>query len=220
MCGRYTLAAPAGRLVETFDVGPITFDYVPRFNISPGQDAPVVAADGRGRRMGLLRWGLIPAWRDEPGRGFVNARAESAATRPSFREAFRRRRCLVPADGFYEWRGSPGAKQPYWIHPARGDVMAFAGLWETWRRPGEEPRHTFTILTTDANAEVREVHERMPVTVDPADFGEWLDRDTGPERLASMLRPAVDGSFALHLVSTRVNRVEEDDAELIAPLPE
>lgn len=225
MCGRYTLAVPAEQLVETFDVGPITFDFVPRFNIAPGQDAPVVARDRRGRRVGLLRWGLVPAWMDEPGSGFVNARAETVASKPSFREAFRRRRCLVPADGFFEWKrdgagGRSGAatKQPYWIHPTGGGLVSFAGLWETWARPGREPRHTFTIVTTDANREVGAVHDRMPVVVAPADREAWLEGETAPDRLAAMLHPPPDGAFALRAVSTRVNRPVEDDPGLIEPV--
>ena len=189
MCGRYTLAAPAGPLVETFEVGPLTFDLVPRFNIAPGQDAPVVAEDRRGRRLGLLRWGLVPGWVDDPGSGFINARAESVSTKPSFREAFRRRRCLVPADGFYEWRRDETGKQPFWIHPAAGGVIAFAGLWERWSRPGEEPRHTFAIITTRASADVAWVHDRMPVVVTPEHRG-CLARPGGSARPGHPVAPA------------------------------
>lgn len=259
MCGRYTLATPADEIVETFDVGPLTFDYFARFNIAPGQSAPVVAQDGRGRRAGLLTWGLIPGWRDEPGKGLFNARSESVHEKPSFREAFERRRCLVPADGFYEWStGSVGGgeaagaggrvgggvegeylgaadalagegaqarrragearrKRPWWIHPAAGGLVAFAGLWERWRRPGAEERTTFTILTTEANEDIRPLHDRMPVVVDPAQFDAWLARETSQAELRSLLHPAPAGTFAAHAVGTRVNRAGEEGPELRLP---
>ncbi|KPJ81128.1 MAG: hypothetical protein AMS19_08675 [Gemmatimonas sp. SG8_23] len=227
MCGRYTLATPADELIEAFDVETLHFDLLPRYNIAPGQDAPVVAEDSRGRRIGLLRWGFVPAWRDDPGSGIVNARSETVARKPSFREAFSRRRCLVPADGFYEWKrrttdfgpGSGGAvRQPYWIHPVDGGVVSFAAIWETWRGPGAEPRTTFAILTTDANEDVRPIHDRMPLIVSLEDRDAWLDRATSPERLNRMLHPAPNGALRAWPVSTRVNRVGEDDPELIQPV--
>lgn len=218
MCGRYTLATPEQELIEAFDVGALTFDWFARYNIAPGQKAPVVAQDRRGRRMGLLTWGLVPAWTDEPRSGIVNARAESVAAKPSFREAFARRRCLVPADGFYEWRREGGAKIPWWFHPAQGGLVAFAGLWEKWSRPGAEPRHTFTIITTEASDEVAHVHDRMPVVVAGPDRDVWLDRASPPGRLAEIMRPAGRGTFAGHPVSTRVNRTAEDDPSLIEPV--
>jgi len=222
VCGRYTLATPAEELVETFGVGALTYDWFAGYNISPGQNAPVVAEDGRGRRIGLLRWGLVPAWMDEPGTGFANARAESVASKPSFREAYRRRRCLVPADGFYEWRrpsrADGGVKQPFWFHPPDGGLVSLAGLWETWHRSDTDARHTFAILTTEANADVRVVHDRMPVVIAPGDRDAWLDRTSAPERVAALLNPAPDGTFATHPVSPRVNRTTENDPDLVAPV--
>jgi putative SOS response-associated peptidase YedK len=217
MCGRYTLATPGEELVEAFDVGALTFDWFARYNIAPGQRAPVVAEDRRGRRMGLLTWGLVPAWMDEPRSGIVNARAESVATKPSFREAFARRRCLVPADGFYEWKREGDAKIPWWFHPPRGGVVAFAGLWESWSRPDAEPRHTFTIITTDASTDVAHVHDRMPVVVGGPDRDAWLDRASAPRRLAEILHAPPQGTFEGHPVSPRVNRTAEDDPSLIEP---
>jgi len=218
MCGRYTLAASAEELVEAFDVPVPTFDVVPRYNIAPSQMAPVVAVDRRGRRSGLLSWGLVPGWVAEPGPGIINARAESAADKPSFREAFERRRCLVPADGFYEWRREAGASIPHWIHPGAGGLIAFAGIWERWRRPGAEPRNTFAILTTDASEDVAELHDRMPVIVAAHDQALWLDRLTPPAELRALLRPAPAGSLVSHRVSTRVNRPAEDDPGLVEPV--
>ena len=218
MCGRYTLSANADELVEAFDIPTPTFDLVPRYNIAPSQLAPVVAADRRGRRTGLLTWGLVPGWVDEPGEGMINARVESVGELPSFREAIQRRRCLVPATGFYEWKRDQGAKVPYWIHPAAGGVMSFAGIWEAWSRPGAEPRHTFAILTMDANAEVAQVHDRMPVIVAREDRARWLDRSVDGVGALALLRAGVPVALASHAVSTRVNRVAEDDAALVEPV--
>jgi putative SOS response-associated peptidase YedK len=221
VCGRYTLATPADELIEAFDVDALTFDYVPRYNIAPGQDAPIVAQDNRGRRMGLLRWGFVPARRGEPGSGIVNARCETVAEKPSFRDAYVHRRCLVPADGFYEWQrvAAGSRKQPYWIHPVEGGTMSFAAIWEKWQRPGAEPRHTFAILTTDANDDVSPIHDRMPVIVSPEERDAWLDRSTSADRLRRMLLPAPAGLLGARPVSTRVNRVSEEDPDLIRPLP-
>lgn len=225
MCGRYTLAAPEEALLEAFDVPDLTFDYAPRYNIAPGQPAPVVAEDADGRRIGLLDWGFLPSWKDEPSSPFVNARAESVASKRSFAEAFRRRRCLVPADGFYEWRSEGGRKVPYWFHPSDGGVISFAGIWETWRAAasGEdeaEPRHTFAILTTDANADVSPVHHRMPVVIPASGRDRWLDREASVAVLEGLLSTAPDGTFDVRRVSTRVNRPDDDDAELIEAVDE
>jgi putative SOS response-associated peptidase YedK len=215
VCGRYTLAANADELVEAFDVPPPAFDLTPRYNIAPSQDVPVVAEDRHGRRLGLLTWGLVPGWMDEPGSGIINARSESVAEKPSFRDAFERRRCLVPADGFYEWKKEGGAKIPYWIHPRHGGLISFAGIWERWSRPGAKPRHTFAILTTEASEDVEAIHDRMPVVVAPADRHRWLDRSAEPRELLELLRPSPAGTLSSHPVSTRVNRPAEDDARLI-----
>lgn len=220
MCGRYALAATEEALLETFDVPTLTFEHCPRYNIAPGQEAPVVAEDRDGRRIGLLEWGFLPDWKDEPTGAFINARAESVASKASFREAFRRRRCLVPADGFYEWRAEGGRKIPYWIHPPGGGLLAFAGVWTSWQRPDVEPRHTFAILTTSANREVSEIHDRMPVVVGPEDRDAWLERSTPPPRLHGMLERAFDGTLDVRRVSTRVNRPDDDDPGLIEPVDE
>jgi putative SOS response-associated peptidase YedK len=213
MCGRYTLAPEAEELVDAFGVPGLTFDYAPRYNIAPGQQAPVIAEDARGRRMGLLTWGLAPNWMDDPGSGFINARAESVHEKASFREAFEHRRCLVPADGFYEWKREGGAKIPHWLHPAEGGLVSFAGIWERWARPGAEPRHTFAILTTEANAEARVIHDRTPVVVEESEREVWLARSSDLDAVRPLLRPPRDGTFASHRVSTRVN-----DPGLVEPV--
>jgi putative SOS response-associated peptidase YedK len=218
MCGRYALVSGAEELVEAFDVALPAFELVARYNIAPGQDVPVVAEDRRGRRMGRLRWGFVPSWKDEPGSGLVNARSETVRTAPSFRDAFSHRRCLVPADGFYEWRREGDRKVPHWFHPRDGRVVSFAGIWERWSRPDAEPRHTFAILTTDANEDVAPIHDRMPVVVAPEHRAQWLSRASDSGDLAGILRPATPGTFESHEVSTRVNRADEDDPGLIEPL--
>lgn len=209
MCGRYTLAVPEATLVEVFGVPPLAFDYRPRWNVAPGQECPVVAQDRNGRRMGLLRWGLhaqaVPKARD----GFVNARAETVDRKPAFRNAFLRRRCLVPADGFYEWLKTPKGSLPHWFRPRRGGVLSLAGLWEG---------RTFTILTVAANADVAPVHHRMPAIVPAEDRDAWLARETSPAQLAALLRPAPPGVLEVRAVSSRINRVGEDDAGLLDPV--
>jgi len=218
VCGRYSLACDPDELVEAFDLPGLTWDYLARYNIAPGQRAPVVAEDRKGRRAGLMTWGFVPARKAEAGEGFINARAESVAEKVSFREAYARRRCLVPADGFYEWRREGGAKQPYWFHPAGGGLISFAGIWERWRGPEGDEDHTFAILTTDANADVSPVHDRMPVVIGVGDRGLWLDRDAPLADVGRLLHPPAPGTFASHPVSTRVNRPADDDAALIEPV--
>jgi putative SOS response-associated peptidase YedK len=218
MCGRYTLSAAAPELVEAFDVPTPDFELTARYNIAPGQRAPVVAEDRRGRRVGLLTWGLVPGWRDEPGKPLINARSESVMERPSFADAFEHRRCVVPADGFYEWQREGDAKLPHWIHPAGGGLLAFAGIWESWSRAGVEPRHTFAILTRPSIDEVARIHDRMPVVIPRDELDTWLDRETGGDAAHLLLSRAPVPGYSCRPVSTRVNRPQEDDAALIAPL--
>jgi putative SOS response-associated peptidase YedK len=218
VCGRYALSAEASELVEAFDVPLPDFEVRPRYNIAPSQQAPVVAEDRRGRRMGLLTWGLVPEWQDEPGKGFINARSESVLEKPSFRDAVERRRCLVPADGFYEWKAEGKSKHPFWIHPEGGGLLSFAGIWERWSRPGMESRHTFAILTMPASLEVEPVHDRMPVVVLASDRLAWLDRETDGKTALALVRGRPAPHLVCRPVSTRVNRPKEDDPGLIEPI--
>jgi putative SOS response-associated peptidase YedK len=225
VCGRYTLTVPLSNLVDAFDVPPPEFDYRPRYNIAPTQDVPVVARDERGQRMGLLRWGLIPSWSKDPGVGsrMINARSETAAEKPSFRSAFRRRRCLVPADGFYEWErhegqsGTKGTRTPHWIHLSSQEPFAFAGLWERWDAPEGPPLFTFTILTTEAAPEMAHIHPRMPVILLPQDRDPWLDPGTEVSALKTFLRPLPGHLLRARMVSTRVNSPRHDDPECLRP---
>lgn len=221
MCGRYSLASDVEELVEVFDVPLPAFEHVPRYNIAPTQLAPVVARDRRGRRMGLMRWGLIPFWAKDPAIGSrqINARSETAARRPAFKDALARRRCLVPADGFYEWALEAGRKQPYWIS-SPGQLLSFAGLWDRWK-PGEgEPVYSFTILTREATPELRAVHDRVPVIVGPPDRERWLDRSTGSAELAALMDRSSDPPLAARRVSTWVNDPDHDDPSCVEPLDE
>ena len=225
MCGRYTLSVPLSNLVDTFDIEPPDFEYPPRFNIAPTQDAPVIAQDRAGRRIGVLRWGLIPPWAKDVALGsrLINARAETVSQKPAFRRAFRSRRCLVPADGFFEWKRveedgvGKGIKVPYWIHRADRTPFLMAGLWERWE-PGEgSPVFSFTILTTEAAPAIREIHARMPVILPGEAHEAWLNADTPPEGLLPLLRPSSEDLQA-HPVSTLVNSPRNDLPECIDPI--
>ena len=177
MCGRFALIVDASVLADVFDVDPPR-DLKPRFNIAPTQEAPIVrAASGGARKCVTMRWGLVPSWAKDVSIGarMINARSETAAEKPSFRSAFKSRRCLVPASGFYEWVKGPGGKQPHFIHFTDARVFAFAGLWERWSKGESGPLDTFTILTTTPNDLIRDLHDRMPVILPRENYAEWLE---------------------------------------------
>jgi putative SOS response-associated peptidase YedK len=189
----------------------------PRYNVAPTQHAPVLFDDGGARRLEMTRWGLIPSWAKDAsiGNKMINARAESVAEKPSYRVAFRKRRCLVPMGGFFEWKRTGKEKVPHWIHPAHGDVVTVAGLWERWYPQGAEPVTTFTVLTTAANAFMAELHDRMPVIVASDDRDTWLHHESDESVLLALLRGAPDGLLAAYPVSTRVNSPRYDAADLV-----
>ncbi|HKF73680.1 MAG TPA: SOS response-associated peptidase [Stellaceae bacterium] len=226
MCGRYLLKAPADALRRPFGFVEQP-NLMPRYNIAPTQDAPVIRErrEPKGERtLQLLRWGLIP-WFAEDMKGggkLINARAENVASKASFREASRKRRCLVPADGFYEWRAEGKQKQPYLIQRRDREPFAFAGLWERWipkSQPPDPPYiDSFTIVTTQANALLKPLHERMPVIVAPEDYARWLDRGSSEADLKALLHPAPEELLAYVAVSPRVNAAALDDAGLIEPV--
>ncbi|GMR13345.1 MAG: SOS response-associated peptidase [Gemmatimonadota bacterium] len=219
MCGRYSLATPLDDLIEVFDVPPIDFAYRPRYNVAPTQAAPVVAAGERGTRMGLLRWGLVPFWAKDVGIGsrMINARAETLLEKPAFKRAIHARRCLVPADGFYEWYAGEYGKSPFWIHSPGRIPIAFAGLWERWDGGEGEPLFTFTIITTEASPAVSGIHHRMPAILEGDARTRWLDRDRPGEEAVELLVP-FEGELMAHEVSKIVNSPANDVPECRDPI--
>jgi putative SOS response-associated peptidase YedK len=218
MCGRYTLATPLSMLAEHFAVH-ARLNLGPRYNIAPTQRSPVVRVGAGGRELTPLRWGFIPSWAKDPAIGarMINARAESVAEKAAFRRAFAKRRCLVPADGFYEWRKDGRRKQPYYIRRRDGAPFAFAGLWDRWAdRASGEVLETFTIVTTTPNELVAPIHNRMPVILSPEAYGRWLDPEQpgAPE----LLTPVSDDELEAFPVSSFVNSPAHDDPLCIKPL--
>lgn len=221
MCGRFGIVYRGAQLAEALEVEwdgePLP---EPRYNVAPSQHAPVLRQTAAGPRLEMLRWGLIPSWAKDPsiGNKLANARAETAAEKPSFRSAFKARRAVVPMSGFYEWQARPGGKVPHWIHPAGGDLLLAAGLWEEWRPKDAEPVRTFTILTTTASDFMGRLHERMPVFLGAGEVDRWLSPDTPPASLSSLLRPGAEDLLLAHPVSTRVNTPRNDDPSLLEPV--
>jgi putative SOS response-associated peptidase YedK len=194
-------------------------DLPPRYNIAPSQDIAAVRISPKTekRELALLHWGLIPFWADDPKVGYrtINARAETVATKPAFREAFCKRRCLVVADGFYEWKKTNGPKQPYFIHVKGGEPFAFAGLWERWKREGKETQ-SCSIIVTDANEVLEPIHDRMPVILSPDDHDIWLDADfEDGKKLQSLLRPFPADEMEAYPVSTLVNNPKNDEEKCL-----
>jgi putative SOS response-associated peptidase YedK len=219
MCGRYSLTAPPELIAELFGLAKPP-DLTPRYNIAPTQEAPVIRREGDRRVLAPLRWGLVPPWAEDPTGGgrMINARSETVTTRPAYREAFRRRRCLVPADGFFEWRRGGGRAQPFFLRRRDGRPMALAGIWERWQGPGEA-LESFAILTTDANELVAPLHDRMPAIVPPEAFAGWLDPATDAAgELAPLLRPRPPGELEAYPVDPWVNDPAHDDARCLEPV--
>ena len=219
MCGRFTLASPGEAVGELFGLTE-TPVLAPRYNIAPSQPVAAVRAAGEGRELVALRWGLIPSWAKDPAIGdrLINARSETAAEKPSFRTALRQRRCLLVADGFYEWRKDGPRKQPHLIRFRDRRPFAMAGLWERWEGP-DGPVESCTILTTAANEVVAPIHERMPVILVPETHAAWLAPATrDPVMLAPLLRPLAAEELEVFPVSLRVNSPANDDPQCIAPL--
>lgn len=231
MCGRYTLRVPRARIIERFQIArDLTSQehLFERYNIAPSQKVAAVriALDGA-RELVPLRWGLIPHWAKEARSEYstINARAETVAEKPAFRSAFRQRRCLIPADGFYEWQVRPGSKlkQPWYIQLKDGELFAFAGLWERWEpRAGVEgePVESCTILVTDANELVRPIHDRMPVILDPADYEIWLNPTHDPAALRALLKPYPAQAMVAWKIGTRVNNPRNDDPACLEAVPD
>jgi putative SOS response-associated peptidase YedK len=236
MCGRYSITSPPEAIQRVFQV-PELPNLPARYNVAPTQDVPVVRVGGDGegpeadggRHLVQLRWGLVPFWADDPSIGarMINARAESVAEKPAFRAAFRRRRCLVVADGFYEWKAPPKddaarkgqRKQPYRIQLKSGAPFGFAGLWERWSDPADQSvLETCTILTTEANDDLKDIHPRMPVMLSPDAFDHWLDPEADLETVQGLLAPYPNDALTAYPISTRVNAVRNDDPSILEPL--
>jgi len=224
MCGRYTITTPSDVVAGFFELATAA-DYQPRYNVAPTQEAPVVRvleeADEDGRRLDLVRWGLVPFWADDPsiGNRMINARSETARDKPSFRDSFKKRRCLVVADGYYEWKKEKDGKQPHWFHRPDDEPFAFAGLWSRWDKgleKGDPPLDTFTLLTRDASPEVKHIHHRMPVVLPKDAYTAWLDpelkdKDAVQEIVAN---PITEG-WEIRRVSRKVNSPANDVPDVL-----
>jgi len=219
MCGRFTLHSRLNLILQQFAVsaGPT---LAPRYNIAPTQSTPVVVDEPgtHQRKLLPLRWGLVPFWADTPSIGsrMINARADTVATKPAFRAAFKRRRCLVPADGYYEWQQRPEGKQPFYLHTSDGGPFAMAGLWESWHSGQADQVDTFTIITTDANDTMAAIHDRMPVILDEDAYALWLDPEFDePQALQQLLRPCDADFLVATPVSTYVNNPRHEGPQCI-----
>jgi putative SOS response-associated peptidase YedK len=223
MCGRYFLHSTADRLARLFGDMPMP-RLEPRYNIAPSQPVPIVRQDAKGRReMVLVRWGLVPGWSKGPDPRFsmINARAETVAQKPAYRSAFRYRRCLLPADGFYEWRAEGGGKQPYVLRAEDGSPLALAGIWEHWQDADGNELESCSIIVSAANAQVSRVHERMPVVVASSAFDLWLDvHAQKPQPLETLLAAQQPPGYAIYRVGKAVNSPSNDAPTLIDPLDE
>ncbi len=219
MCGRFVITSSPEALRQLFGYFERP-NFPPRYNVAPTQPIPVVVNDN-GRHFRLMRWGLWPAWVKDP-RKFtllINARAETISEKPAFKNAIRRRRCLIPADGYYEWHTSDGVKRPYFIHRRDGRPIGFAAVTENWLGPNGEEVETVAIVTAAASADLATLHPRVPVTIGPDDFEFWLDcRSDEADSVTPLMRGPEVGEFAWHEISTRVNHVDNDDAQLILPI--
>ena len=221
MCGRFTLTAELGYVADAFAavISPALEGFRPRYNIAPTDDAPVVIAAPGGRRAGPMRWGLVPHWAESPRTGarMINARSETVATRSAFRDSFLARRCLVPADGFYEWEARAGGKQPYWIHRPSRALFAMAGIWASRTGGGDGGRLvTFSILTRHAPAQLRWLHDRVPVVLPERHWTDWLARGTVEESLRAIIADADTPELRLHPVARAVNRAGYEDPDCVA----
>ena len=223
MCGRLVSTTPASVIADHFDATAPVHELTPDHNLAPTRDLYVVGQGSEGRAMRVMHWGLVPPWaKDVSGASrLINARAETVAEKPSFRSAFRHRRCIIPVDGFYEWTTTPGAlrRQPMFISAADGEMLAFAGLHEFWRTPeadaGDPGLHSCCIITCAANAFIGAIHDRMPVILPRSAWSSWLDPTRGPKDLQALLVPASEELLVMHPVSTEVNSARNNGPHLL-----
>ncbi len=221
MCGRFTLTVDPADLEEAFPGVSVPAEMTPRYNIAPSQPVAVIANDGR-NRLDFFVWGLIPSWAKDPKIGYrmINARAETLGEKPAFRAAYKRRRCLIPADGFYEWRREAGrkTKTPMYLRLKSGEPFAFAGLWETWHSSQGDEVLSCTIITTTPNSLVEKIHDRMPVILPPAAYAAWLSpEEKKPEELSKLLKAYPASQMTAYAVSPAVNSPANDSPEIIRP---
>jgi putative SOS response-associated peptidase YedK len=219
MCGRFTRHHQPSEIAERFDVEPIDEANIPRYNIAPSQIVPVIVQPGD-REMIACKWGLVPYWAKDPsiGNKLINAKAETLAEKPSFKHALARRRCLVPADGFYEWpKKGPASGQPIYVRLRGGRLFAFAGLWEEWRSPEGQTLRTFTIITVEPNELVSKFHHRMAAILQPEDESKWLDLKNSAADVARLLKPYAADEMEAYPVSRVVNKPLFDDISCILP---
>lgn len=223
MCGRFTLTLSPDDLAEFFGLSKVQ-SFGPRYNIAPSQEVVAIRVEEGKRKLDLLRWGLIPFWAEDSKIGYrtINARAETVHKSPAFRAAFRGRRCIIPADSFYEWDHRAVTRQPYRIVRVDGKPLAFAGLWEHWEEnEGKAVIESCTIVTTDASDLVIKLHARMPVILEPSDLDLWLDpEEKGIDRLNSLLHPIDPGTLTMYPVSTYVNKATNEGERCIEPVKE
>jgi putative SOS response-associated peptidase YedK len=228
MCGRFVSSSPPDELATYFDVEAVSETVLePNYNVAPSLDVYVVVESGGIRRLDTFHWGLVPFWAKDPSTGnkMINARAESVTEKNAYKHAFKKRRCIIPVDGFYEWKKIPGqkAKQPYFVQRKDGEPLALAGLWEVWRPKDDTERETdplrsCTIITGEPNEKIADIHDRMPVILPPSAWDAWLDPENDDvETLGKLLVPAPPELITLHPVSTMVNNVRENGPELIEP---
>ncbi len=218
MCGRYTLKTPINVLAEGFEIEEYPSSIVPNYNTAPTQEVAAVVEEDEKRKLKMFRWGLIPSWAKDAaiGNKMINARSETVSEKPSFRSAFKKRRCLILADGFYEWQKSDNGKQPFYIKMADGSPFAFAGLWEIWK--GAEEIRSCTVITTEANDLMNEIHHRMPVILHPEEYDLWLDPDFDEkEPLTSLLKPYPADAMEAYPVSRRVNKPSNNGPSVLEP---
>jgi putative SOS response-associated peptidase YedK len=222
MCGRFEIHSALEIIAKIFGIDTVTFDYQPNYNITPGQDVLVVVGDGK-RRLVLSHWGFVPSWARDLADGYkmINARAETAAEKPSFRQAFQKQRCLVVADGFYEWKKEGSAKKPYYIRLRSGRPFGFAGLFNIWRSPEGEDLRTCTIITTESNDLIRSIHGRMPVITSPDHYDLWLDEAVHDKALLQpVLKACPPEDLEMYAVTLKVNSPKNNSPENIQEIKE
>jgi len=226
MCGRFVQYSPLQTIQQILDVGTVSFEVIPNYNVAPTQKIITVIKHNNENKLEKLHWGLVPFWAKDISIGsrMINARAETVSQKPSFRNAFRKRRCLIPADGFYEWKGEKGNKQPYYVSIPSGEPFSFAGLWETWtdKETGEESVYkSCTIITTAASESIREIHHRMPAILDPEFHEKWLNTDIqDPKELQVIINDGIIHDMKYYPVSKLVNSVKNNDPNCIKPVDE